>query len=665
MRSRHLFGALFLSAVLTVALGCTPDGARKDGALKKAASGDVEETASPVEPTEQPATDEPAAVAESEPSAVDEGPIAAVAEESSQAEDTPPAAVNPPEAGRQPGQEEPALAQEKPSPEDAAARAADEKANAAVVVDRAKGEVRMPCRFVNPTRQIEVFACHNMGPTHETVVEFDATGERLLDALQDIGCRSTSYWNGTSPGDFLRNQGDRVLVLVRWSHKGKEIELPAEAMLTDGETGFASFVRGFSFSAGPVDKARGGGAASRVTEITLGATQRERAVFSLLSHPTTLSGQGGAQGVAPCRALQPWSFAPLINTSLVGDLPELIESQAPAVIIFRRVKSESELLRYTRSIVSRRGVDDRLQLYESLEPIAGKIDSLKSSYEEIVAEIAELISLDISQLPEQCHEDFAARGGMLQALGAWYCSVLQHEYFRLYLMQEKFRLAWLRAQKPGKDDVEAYARVLRLAELRVESGLAYEVQIADQEARLASTRLHGESLSQAARLLELFRARELTGYQVKDMERRKAGLDASQDAYLLRLLGEEQRRINTFLTTLKARIELVESFEGELQSRTKETWTKDSTCIGLKRTLALETLFHSNLTSRLLSIDENIRWEEGDSDDGEEGVSEKEETAKGKLVKLQKERKSLEATASEAKGRLVKLAAKVQETCGD
>ena len=216
MRSRHLFGALFLSAVLAVALGCAPDGARK-----KAAPGDAEETASPVEPTDRPATDEPAAAAESESPAVAEGPIAAVAEENSRTADTAPAAGNPPEAGRQPGQEEPTPAQEKLSPEDAAARAAVEKANAAVVVDRAKGEVRMPCRFVNPTRQIEVFACHNMGPTHETVVEFDATGERLLDALQDIGCRSTSYWNGTSPGDFLRNQGDRVLVLVRWSHKGK------------------------------------------------------------------------------------------------------------------------------------------------------------------------------------------------------------------------------------------------------------------------------------------------------------------------------------------------------------------------------------------------------------------------------------------------------------
>ncbi|MCH2586047.1 MAG: hypothetical protein MK138_14895, partial [Planctomycetes bacterium] len=385
-----------------------------------------------------------------------------------------PALERPPASGKEAAREEPVAPQEKPSAADLEARAADEKANAAVVIDKENAEVRIPCRFVNPTRQIEVFACHNLGPTHETVVEFDATGGRILQALQDIGCRSTAYWNGTMPGDFLRNQGDRLLVLVRWSHKGKKFELPAEAMLTDGDTDFPSFIRGFSFSAGPVEGARGTGV-SRVAEITLGATQRERAVFSLLSHPTTLNGQRGAEGLAPCRALQPWSFAPLVNTGQVADLPELVESRVAAEIIFRRVKSESELLRYTDSIASERSLAARAELYKDLEPIALAIDSLKKSYEEILVGIADLISLDITQLPEESRQELSARGGMLQALGGWYCSRIQHEYFRLYLAQEKYRLAWLRGQKPAEDKDGAYARILKLAELRVESGLRYEV----------------------------------------------------------------------------------------------------------------------------------------------------------------------------------------------
>ena len=660
MHSGHLFGSLLLSVALLAALACAPE-----------APGEVAKEALPVAAglEESLPADPPALAAGGALEVVQEGAVPVV-------EDAPPAKEpaleRPPASGQEAAQEEPEAPQEKPSavdPEaqaskaaDLEARAADEKANAAVVIDKENAEVRIPCRFVNPTRQIEVFACHNLGPTHETVVEFDATGGRILQALQDIGCRSTAYWNGTMPGDFLRNQGDRLLVLVRWSYKGKKFELPAEAMLTDGDTEFPSFIRGFSFSAGPVEGARGTGV-SRVAEITLGATQRERAVFSLLSHPTTLNGQRGAEGRAPCRALQPWSFAPLVNTDQVADLPELVESRVAAEIIFRRVKSESELLRYTDSIASGRGLAARAELYKDLEPIALAIDSLKKSYEEILVGIAGLISLDITQLPEESRQDLSARGGMLQALGGWYCSRIQHEYFRLYLAQEKYRLAWLRGQKPAEDKDGAYARILKLAELRVESGLRYEVDIAEQEARLAESRLAGAAIVQESSLLELDRSQRLVGYQLNDMERRKAGLDPSEDAYLLKLLGEETRRVTTVFTVLAARVELGKGFLEEIRSRKDGTWAEASVCVQLRRDLAFETLYHSTLATRLISIDENIRWEEGDSDDGEDGVTEKEKAAAVKLAGLRKDRKSLEATADKANADLDKLLARVKETC--
>ena len=639
-----------LSAALLAALACAPE-----------APGEVagEDLPAAAGPEESRLADPPPLVAEGELEAVREAAVPVV-------EDAPPtkepALERPPASGQEAAREEPVDPQEKPSAADLEARAAGEKATAAVVIDKKNAEVRIPCRFVNPTRQIEVFACHNLGPTHETVVEFDATGGRILQALQDIGCRSTAYWNGTMPGDFLRNQGDRLLVLVRWSYKGKKFELPAEAMLTDGDTGFPSFIRGFSFSAGPVEGARGTGV-SRIAEITLGATQRERAVFSLLSHPTTLNGQRGAEGLAPCRALQPWSFAPLVNTDQVVDLPELVESRVAAEIIFRRVKSESELLRYTGSIASGRSLAARAELYKDLEPIALTIDSLKKSYEEILVGIADLISLDITQLPEESRQELSARGGMLRALGGWYCSRIQHEYFRLYLEQEKYRLAWLRGQKPAEDKDGAYAGILKLAELRVESGLRYEVDIAEQEARLAASRLAGAAIAQESSLLELDRSQRLVGHQLNDMERRKAGFDPSEDAYLLKLLGEELRRVTTAFTVLAARVELSKGFLEEIRSRKDGTWPEASVCVQLRRDLAFETLYHSTLATRLISIDENIRWEEGDSDDGEDGITEKEKAAAVKLAGLRKDRKSLEATADKAKADLDKLLARVKETC--
>ena len=672
MSSRRLFGVFYLCTLL-FAPACAP-GAPSAASQK---AGEVEAVAASaaaaqpavgavetVEEEPAPAKGDIPAVAPQEQAEAPRSPAEKTAEEAA-AEAA--AAGNPAAA-----QEEKAPVEEPPVPaeptaEQEAARLADEKANRAVVVDKEKAEVRVPCRFVNPTRQIEVFACHNMGPTHETVVEFDATGGRILSALQEIGCRSTSYWNGTSPGDFLRNQGDRVLVLVRWSHKGKKIELPAEAMLTDGETAFASFVRGFSFSAGPATGPDGKSArgVSRIAEITLGATQREQAVFSLLSHPTTLNGQSGAPGYRPCRALQPWSFPPLINTAMVEDLPELIESRRPAELIFRRVRSEVELLRYSRSIVAARGLDDRLKLYESLEPVAAGIDALKKSYEEILAEIADLIALDLSQLPEECRKDFALRGGMLQALGQWYCSRIQQEYFLLYQAQEESRLEWLRSQEPNEADREAYAAVLKMTTQKFELGLQTEVKVAGDESLLSANRISGEIISVDIHLAELSRVLGFTGFQLEEIGKREASLDPSKDAYLLKLMGEEKRRFETSRAILAARHVLGECFSAESSSRRDGGWEAGSLCIRLKKNLAMETLHLAFLKTRLLSLDENIRWEEGDSDDGEEGVSEREKAAKEKLAKLQKDRKSLEATVSDTRARLEKQKAKVAQDCKD
>ena len=127
-------------------------------------------------------------------------------------------------------------------------------------VDLDRGEIRVPCRFVNPTRVLEVFACHRRGPGHETVLLFDATGPQLVEALTEIGCRGSNFWNVTGPEDFEKTQGDRVLVSVSWIWKGERVEIPAEGILTDGDFGFPAFHRRRRLSrsrlAGPIDKRR-------------------------------------------------------------------------------------------------------------------------------------------------------------------------------------------------------------------------------------------------------------------------------------------------------------------------------------------------------------------------------------------------------------------------
>ena len=131
----------------------------------------------------------------------------------------------------------------------------------------------------------------------------------------------------------------------------------------------------------------------------------------------------------------------------------------------------------------------------------------------------------------------------------------------------------------------------------------------------------------------------------------------------MKLLGEEMRRVTTAFTVLAARVELGKGFLEEIGARKDGSWAEASVCVQLRRDLAFETLYHSTLATRLLSIDENIRWEEGDSDDGEDGVTEKEKAAAVKLAGLRKDRKSLAATAAKAKANLEKLLARVKESC--
>ena len=67
-----------------------------------------------------------------------------------------------------------------------------------IQIDIEAGEVSIPCLFVNPTQRLEVFACHNSGPTHETVLAFREIGEDIYTALLELGFRSPdSFWNVT------------------------------------------------------------------------------------------------------------------------------------------------------------------------------------------------------------------------------------------------------------------------------------------------------------------------------------------------------------------------------------------------------------------------------------------------------------------------------------
>ena len=276
-------------------------------------------------------------------------------------------------------------------------------------VDRERGEVRIPCRFINPTHVLEVFATHHRGPTHETVLEFDAEGPEIQAVLVALGCRPAGFWNITTPDDFVMTQGDRLLVIVRWKWKQQIHEYAAEAILQDGDFGFPAFVRGFSFGARTEPQAQGDPgtekrpAVPQVIEVTLGGTTRRSSEYSLLWHPTT----------SP--PLEPWMLAPAVNPAVVKDLPQLVAEHAPATLVLRRLKSESDLIEYLRANAATRNLIERQPLYDAMAPVAAQIDGFKAELVQTAAELARLVDGDrgdeLQVVGLTCHLDGHLQGG--------------------------------------------------------------------------------------------------------------------------------------------------------------------------------------------------------------------------------------------------------------
>lgn len=582
-------------------------------------------------------------------------------------------------------------------------------------VDRERSEVRVPVLFVNPSRQIEVFACHRRGPTHETVLKFDTDGQALYDALRAIGCRVTDAWNATSPSDFLRNQGDRVLVLVRWEHDGEMRELPAEFLLEDGETGFISFLRGFSFSAFDVEayaaavreareesqgdgdegaegeeEARGedAGAATRgrilrpnqgagidgdepqddeqapppfeaegplergevpqAVEITLGATRRERATFSLLIHPTSLRGTPPVEGAPPTRALQYWTLPPVVSAHTLPELQELVRRQVPATLVFRRIESELEILDYARSAVSRIGESRRLPLYDELAPIARRIDALKALYRADVDEIQSLLALDREAFLPETYVEFESRGEMLRRRGQWLCASIQELYFTMYLRQQEFEVEALRGSAPASPEEIERLRVL------TESGLRYEVEIAEKERVREAASLAALRTTEEIRRLELARDRDLYQAKKREILARIEKLAADPNsAYIVSLLREDVARVDNLLGALGWRERYQDATLEELRVALEGDLTQEAARLTRLRKTATEGLRLAKLRMDLIDLDESIRWYRRDLED--ESVSERHAEARQKLDELGKERADLVSRIEAAERELQNL----------
>ena len=426
-----------------------------------------------------------------------------------------------------------------------------------VVVDRERGAVQIACLFVNPSRVLEVFACHDSGPAHETVVSFLATGPEIQAALLAIGCRPASYWNASSPGDFAKNQGDRVLVSLRWRQEGEWVDAAAEAMLLDAhedERGLPAFIRGFSFAgtsssgsaASPSDSAP---AIPEGVEITLGATKRESPSHIILGHPTNTT------------RLANWVVPPALDSAVVPDLRKLVDSQTPATLVLKRVRSEVEIVERARRRAKAREWPKRLRLLDSIEPMAQEIDRLKKAYEDLAQELRGWL-----EEPSEGRQDAdGARARVLPALRRlqWLGAQIEERYLSIYAQQEAHKLAWLRTQKDFSFDVRDEAEVFG------RFGVPIELELVRKEVELAALRVSAGTELSATDSYEV----KTIASEMQDLERRRElGLaDATLKYYRHRLatsVNEYQREI------FKEDVQKAEALLELAAAKQAEQWTK-------------------------------------------------------------------------------------------
>jgi hypothetical protein len=497
-------------------------------------------------------------------------------------------------------------------------------------VDRERGEVRVPCRFVNPSRLLEVFACHEKGPAHETVLEFDVTGPALYQALIDIGTRNASYWNGTSPEDFLGNQGDRLLLLVRWEHGGSLHEHAAEAMLLEGETGFRAFVRGFSFGARSPRKVEDIPAA---VEITLGGTKRQSPAFSLLSHPT---GSG---------RMLPWMLPPVLDTDVVEGHLELVEKKVPATLIIRRVRSEADLVRASRAAAESAGDGGRVALLDGLLAIAEEIDRLKAEYEKLLASMRRFLeaSGDVEGLTEEEKGARARIGRDHLARGRWLCARIEERYLTLRAREEEHKARWIRGAREIPEDARDEALLLASAFLFEPRIAGKEVEIAaldlgDAGRPPAERKLLESALRKEIEAIEIERGGLIAAANLKYYERRLKEVDPA-DAYTRRLFEEDVMRSRIEMRRLSAQGRVTATEVAELRGTIDGSWEAAREKVLAERKAAGEEIRLAGLEQQLLEVLEEIRWNEGDAESDDPGRSEK---AKRELIELERKKKDLE-----------------------
>lgn len=522
-----------------------------------------------------------------------------------------------------------------------------------VKVDAEAHRVVIPCEFVTPTQALEVFACHEEGPVHETVVVFRASGEDIYLGLLELGLRGPDFWNATSrvargKPDVRYTLGDRVVVLLRFSRDGDVIELPAEKLMRETRLGTTPFVRGFTFSGAevPVGDPPTMQIPRRV-EITMGGpTRGEKAVDSILFHPNDV------------QELTPWVPALEIHPDHLPVIREMIEAGSSCELVLQGVSGEAELTR-----LARRHEEDpaRRELLTAWLPVAEKIDRLKKSLASELEKMLELVAkgevvsdpAEATRLATELQALVAGQRLERQVLEIWSL------YLEHYVDQERLRTESLESGEEV-DERAVMLATSSLERLRYELRfLAVEREALEIESRNAvleeKDKLLLEGLAHRMEALQHESYLPLARSELDDLRRRLRDLDPGEDAYHVRLLEEKVLELEASRRQMQARRDHLLNLSEEKRARAAGEWQERRESLLELRRQILERLELADRHREKVEVLADMRWAENFLSDESlpESRRKKEEQ---NLVDLEKRLKELEA-AIEALEKKVQAAA--------
>lgn len=114
-------------------------------------------------------------------------------------------------------------------------------------VDVENKKIFFPVQFVSSDQILEVFACTEQGPTHETVLLIQPIGIKLHEALKKLGISEAIHWQYPLEDGFQLTMGDKVMMKMYFDGKPESEAIFVEDLLVYNHTETPAFLRGWSF----------------------------------------------------------------------------------------------------------------------------------------------------------------------------------------------------------------------------------------------------------------------------------------------------------------------------------------------------------------------------------------------------------------------------------